>query len=47
MTYKELLSMPRMEDMLRFPKKSDRNLGPRKETRCEFIRGLGMTWNIA
>ena len=31
MSYKELMAMPGMEDQLRFPPKSDRNLGPRKE----------------
>ena len=41
MTYKELLSMSRMANKLRFPLKSDRNLGPRKETLCEFHKVFG------
>ena len=41
MTYKDLLSMPGMADKLRFPPKSDKNLGPRKETRWEFQKGFG------
>jgi len=30
-TYKELLGMPGMAEKLRFPLKSDRNMGSRKE----------------
>jgi len=41
MTYKELLVMPGMADKLRFPPKSDRNLGPRKEVWCEFHKAFG------
>jgi len=41
MTYKDLLSMPGMVDKLMFPPKSDRNLGSRKETWCEFHKGFG------
>ena len=40
-TYKELLSIPGMADKLRFPPKSDRNLGSRNETWCEFHKGFG------
>ena len=40
MTYKELLAMPGMADKLRFPPKSDRNLGPRKEVWCEFHKAF-------
>jgi len=36
MSYKELLVMPGMADQLRFPPKSYRNLGPRKEIWCDF-----------
>jgi len=31
----------RVVDKLKFPQKSDRNLGPRKETWCEFHKGFG------
>ena len=31
MSYMELLAMPGMAEQLRFPPKSDRNLGPHKE----------------
>jgi len=41
MAYKELLAMLRMADKLRFPSKSDRNLGPRKEIWCEFHKAFG------
>jgi len=40
MTYKELLGMPRMTNKLRFPPKSDRNLGLRKEIWCKFHKGF-------
>jgi len=32
--------MPGMVDKLRFPPKSDRNLGPRKEVWCEFHKAF-------
>jgi len=41
MTYKELLAMPGMADKLRFPLKSDRILGPRKEVWCKFHKAFG------
>jgi len=40
MTYKELLAMPGMIDKLRFPPKSDKNLGLRKEVWCEFHKAF-------
>jgi len=40
MTYKDLLGMPGMADKLRFPPKSNRNLGLRKEIWCEFHKGF-------
>ena len=39
MTYKELLGMAGMAEKLRFPPKSDRNIGSRKEAWCEFRKG--------
>ena len=39
-TYKELLGMPGMAEKMRFPQKSDRNLGSRKEAWCEFHKGF-------
>jgi len=41
MTYKELLTIPGMADKLRFPSKIDRNLGPSKDTWCEFHKAFG------
>ena len=41
MTYKELLDMSSMADKLRFPMKSVKNLGPRKEVWCEFHKAFG------
>jgi len=41
MSYKELLSMPGVMEKLKFPQKFDRNLGPRKDTWCEFHKGFG------
>jgi len=38
--YKELLAMSGMADKLRFPLKSDRNLGPRKEVWCKFHKAF-------
>jgi len=32
MTYKELLAMPGLADKMSFPPKTDRNLGPRRDT---------------
>jgi len=41
MSYKELLTMPGMANKLRFPPKSDRNLGRHKQTWCEFHEAFG------
>jgi len=41
MTYKELLSIPGVVEKLKFPYKSERNLGPRKDAWCEFNKGFG------
>ena len=41
MTYKKLLTMPGMVDKLRSPLKTDRNLGPSKDTWCEFDKAFG------
>jgi len=41
MTYKELLSMPGVVEKLKFPQKSNRNLGQRKDTWCEFHKRFG------
>jgi len=41
MSYKELLAMPGVADQLRFPPKSDRSLGPRKEIWCDFPKAFG------
>ncbi|XP_068461718.1 uncharacterized protein [Phaseolus vulgaris] len=40
MSYKELLAMPGMANQLRFPPKSDRNLGPCKEIWCDFHKAF-------
>jgi len=41
MSYKELLAMPSMADHLRFPPKSNRNLGLWKEIWCDFHKAFG------
>jgi len=41
MTYKELLGMPGMTEKLRFPLKSNKNLGLCKEAWCKFHKGFG------
>ncbi|XP_068504652.1 uncharacterized protein [Phaseolus vulgaris] len=41
MTYKELLASPGMADKLRFPPKSDKNLGSHKEIWCDFHKAFG------
>ena len=41
MTYKEMLAIPGMTDKLRFPPKTDRNLGPSKDTWCKFHKAFG------
>jgi len=41
MSYKVLLSIPGVVEKLKFPQKSDRNLGPRKDVWCEFHKGFG------
>jgi len=40
-SYKELLGMPGEVDKLKFPQKTDRNLGSRKDVWCEFHKGFG------
>jgi len=40
-TYKELLVVSGMANKLRFPTKTDRNLGPSKDTWCEFHKAFG------
>jgi len=40
-SYKELLSMPGVVDKLKFPHKTDRNLGSRRDTWCEFHKAFG------
>ena len=41
MSYKEFLSISRVVEKLKFPQKSDRNLGPQKEVWCEFHKEFG------
>ena len=41
MSYKELLGMPRVMDKMKFPQKTDKNLGPQKDVWCEFHKGFG------
>jgi len=41
MNYKELIAIPGVADKLKFPPKSNRNLGPCKGTWCEFHKAFG------
>jgi len=41
MYYKELIIIPSVADKLRFPSKTNRNLGPSKGTWCEFHKAFG------
>jgi len=40
-SYKELIAIPVVAEKLRFPQKADRNLGGRKDIRCELHKGFG------
>ena len=40
-SYKELLSMPRVVDQLKFPQKTDLNLGSQKDVWCDFHKSFG------
>ena len=39
-SYKKLLGMPGVVEILRFSQKTDRNLGPQKKVWCEFHKGF-------
>jgi len=40
-SYKELIAIPAIAKKLRFPQKTNRNLGGRKDIWCEFHKGFG------
>jgi len=41
MSHKELIAIPNVADKLKFPPKSNKNLGPSKGTWCEFQKAFG------
>jgi len=40
-SYKELIGIPVVAEKLRFPQKTDKNPGGRKDIWCEFHKGFG------
>jgi len=48
-SYKELITILGVAENLRFPQKTDRNLGSRKDILCEFHKGFGhdIEWCLA
>jgi len=39
-SYKELINIPAVSEKMRFPQKTDRNMGGRKDVWCEFHKGF-------